>query len=509
MVAVRTRSRPEAAPLHATERNPNRDTTGGRVANVSAKMGEPFIPWQRLVADIAGEIDPATGYPWYKEILLVGLRQIGKTSFIRAKFTDTCLFTPRATARYTAQNRTMALQRLETDMWHPIAASPLAAFLDRNVGRRTKKPGLSGKGGQEHIQFVNDSAWWIDSVKATSGHGPTLDLGGIDEAFAHGDARIEQAMRPAMNNVPHAQLLVASAAGDSSSVYLRNKLEVARARLELEQTKPLHQRRSRTALIEYAAPEGADREDPDTWWGCHPALGYLTDQATFEAALEAFASDPEEFDRAYLGWWPSAKAPDPVIPKLAWNELALGEDAVDWTGQPVWSVDVAPDRDWSAIGLAARHPSKRAYLEVVDHEPGTHWVVARMVQLRSLFGGDVVAIDGTGPAGALVTDLEAEGFLVQRLNGRDKADACGELYDDALSGRIAHPGDPVLNGALFSAIKRRTADTWTFWRGKSLADITPLYAVTLARHVLAQMIGDDYDVDDSTYGLDPDPDDDL
>lgn len=485
--------RPEAVPLHATERNPQRETTGGRVANVSAKMGEPFIPWQRAAADVLGEIDPADGTPWYKELLLVGLRQIGKTTLVRAKFTDTALFTPNATLRYTAQNRTMALARLERDMWGPIAASPLRAFLDANVGRRTKKPGLSGKGGQEHIAFANGSEWGIDSVKKSSGHGPTLDLGGIDEAFAHADARIEQAMRPAMNNVPHAQLLIASAAGDASSTYLRAKLEAARARLELDLTKPLHERRSRTALIEYAAPPEADPMDPATWWRCHPALGYLTTEAAFAAAMEGFASDLDEFYRAYLGWWPAAKVPDPVIPRLAWNELGRDEDAIDWTGDPVWSIDVAPDRDWAAIGFAAEHPGARAYLEVVDHEQGTTWCVRRLVQLRSLFGGDVVAIDGAGAAGALVVELEAEGFLVKRLSIRDKVDACGALYDDALSGVLLHGKDPELDNALFSAVKRYTDGAWTFWRGRSLQDITPLYAVTLARYVLTQLVGDRYD----------------
>ena len=494
---MRTRGRPEAVPLYATERNPNRETTGGRVANVGAKMGEPFIPWQRLAADLAGEIDPADGTPWYKEFLLVGLRQIGKTSFVRAKITDCCLYTPRATVRYTAQNRTMALQRLERDFWHPISTSPLSAFLDTTVGRRTKKIGLSGKGGQEHIAFSNGAAWWIDSVKATSGHGPTLNLGAIDEAFAHPDGRVEQAMRPAMNNVPSAQLFIASAAGDSTSTYLRDKLEAARARVLLDQTKPMHQRRSRTALIEYAAPADADREDPATWWGCHPALGYLTTEPVFQAALEAAESDPDEFNRPFLGWWPSAKVPDPVIPRASWAGIGLDEDDIEWTGEPVWSVDVAPDREMAAVGFAARHPGARAYVEVIDHEPGAHWVVRRLVQLRAQFGGNIVAIDGSGAAGALAIDLEDEGFDVRRLTVRDKVDACGALYDDALSGLLRHGKDTVLNAALFSAVKRHTDGAWTFWRGKSLADITPLYVVTLARHVLSELIGDDYDVMDS------------
>ncbi|WP_182112898.1 hypothetical protein [Actinotalea sp. JY-7876] len=459
------------------------------------------MPWQRLAADIAHEIDPETGLPWYQEILLVVLRQCGKTTLLRAELTDTCLFKPKARVRYTAQNRLMALGRLEADFWEPINASPLRSFLNPRVGRRTGKPGLSGKNGQEAISFANGATWGIDSVKSTSGHGPSLHKGAIDEAFAHPDARIEQAMTPAMATIPDAQLYIASAAGDASSVYLRQKLEAARARVQLENAKPLHQRVSRTALIEYAAPAGADRADPATWWACHPALGYTITEAKIRAAMESFEHEPEEFDRAYLGWWPSAKVPDPVIPRLAWNDLKVDEDKADWTGEPVWCVDVAPERDWTSIGFAAKTPGARAHLEVIDHEQGPpHWAVRRLVQLRGLLGGNVVAIDGQGGAGALEKDLEREGFIVQRLSLRDKVDACGGLYDDALSGLIKHMGDSVLDGALFSAVKRYTGDAWTFWRGKSLKDITPLYAVTLARHVLVQLWGDDYDPDESTYG---------
>lgn len=496
----RAGDRAEAVPLHATERNPQRETKGRRVANVSAKiMGRPFIPWQHDLADLAHEIDPATGMPWYSEILVVVERQCGKTTYGRAELTDTCLYKPNAIVRYTAQNRLMANQRLEADFWRPISQSPLAITLDTRVGRRTGKLGLSGKNGQEHIAFANGSTWWIDSVKATSGHGPTLHKGLIDEAFAHPDGRVEGSMTPATQNVPDSQLYVMSAAGDINSGYLRAKLEAARARVLLDQTKPMHERRSRTALIEYAVGPGEDPDDPETWWHRHPGLGHVTTQAKIEAARESFAHDPDEFYRAYCGIWPTAKVPDPVIPRVAWNDQARTEEQIDWTGEPVWSIDVAPDRDWSAIALAARHPGVRAWLEVVAYEQGTHWTVRHLVALRQQFGGNVVAIDGSGAAGALAADLEAEGFDVRRLTIRDKVDACGGLYDDVLSGLVLHGADPVLDGALFSAVKRSTDNAWTFWRGKSLRDISPLYAVTLARHVLVQLIGQDYDVLESVY----------
>lgn len=494
----RAGGRPEAVPLYCTERNPSRETTGGRVAAVSAKVGEPYIPWQRMVADIAHEIDPHTGLPWYSEVLIVAQRQTGKSSQARAELTDTCLFTPGATVRYTAQTRLMAYERLERDFYLPLRNSPLRAFLDTSVGlKRRERPGFSGKTGSEHISFANGSVWRIDSVKAASGHGPKLNKGLIDEAFAHVDSRVEGSMIPATTNVPDSQLWIMSAAGDHTSTYLKDKLAMARARVEMDATKPLHERTSHTMLVEYGAPRSADREDPETLWKYHPAVGYLTTIAKLEAARQASEANPQDWDRAYLSWWPERKVADPIIPRLAWGSCALEEAQINWTGDPVWAVDVAPDRDWSAIGMAARHSGRRAYVELLAHEQGTHWVVRHLVTLRAEHGGDMVAIDGSGAAGALEAELAAAGFIVKRMTLRDKIDACGGLYDDALSGELAHPGDPVLNTALFSSVKKSTDGAWTFWRGKSLLDISPVYAVTLARHLLVQLVGTDYNILDS------------
>lgn len=497
---MRAGGRPEAEPLWATERNPARETKGGRVAAVSARMGRTFMPHQRLIADVAKEIDPVTGDPWYREIVIVIERQAGKTTYVRADLTDRALYKRNALLRYTAQTRGMALERLERDFWTPINESPLRSFLDAKVGRRTGKPGLSGKNGSERIQFVNGSQLGIDSVKSTSGHGPTLDAGAIDEAFAQPDWRVDQAMSPAMITVPDAQLIVASAAGDASSHYLREKSAAARARLELELTRPLHRRTSRTAYFEYAVAPGEDPDDPATWWHRHPALGYTITEAALHAEQEKYEANPDEFYRAYCGIWPAAKLPDPVVPRASWSAIKLDEAEIDWRDEPVWGLDVSPDRDWTSVGMAARHPGRRAYVEVLDHEQGTHWAVRRLVQLRQRFGGDVVAIDGASGAGALERDLENEGFTVSRLNVTQKADACGGWYDDVLAGLLAHPDDPVLNAALFSAVKHRVADRWVFSRGRSLQDITPLYAVLLARFALAERMADDYDVDASTYG---------
>ena len=495
--------RSEAAPSHGTLRT-NRETIGARDAKVSAHLGQPFIPWQRDAADVFGEIDPATGFPWYQEWCLLVQRQAGKTTLVRARLTRRCITTPHARVRYTAQTQGDAEERLKKDFWQPISESPFGALLNQRVGRRSQQIGYDASTGKETIEFANGSSWGTAAGKSTSGHGPTLDDGVIDEAFAHKDGSIESAMRPAMLNKPQAQLGVASAAGDADSVYLHQKIIALRAMVELENELPVHERRSRVAFIEYGAPIDADPDDPETYWQHHPSVGWLTSIERILGARQGhiLAGEPEEADRAYLSWWPARKAPDPVIPIAAWNDAGANSDEVDWSGAPMWSIDVSPDRDRTSIGLAGEIDQEHVWLEVPASEYGTGWAVRHLEKLRGEFGGHQVVIDGAGGAGALEQPLKDAGFEVIRLSVREVHDACQAMYDELLQQLVRHGSDPVLNSAMLSAVKRKTDGGFHWVRGRSLADITPFYAVTLAKHAFRTRRVRRYDPLESV--LDPD-----
>lgn len=500
--------RSEAAPLLATERNPNRETIGRRHGNIARKITsgsdrgfQGFMPWQQLVADVAGEVDPATGGLWYRTVVLQGLRQIGKTTLGRAQCTDTALFHPGALVIYTAQTKTMAEQRLRRDFYLPLADSPLNIYLDQAVGRRAGTPGFNGKTGSNQIAFANRSIWGVDAVKDDSAHGPALRRGLIDEAFAHKDASLEAGMVPAMSTFDDAQLGIYSAAGNADSEYFRKRTDAAEAVLRLELEKPLAERTSRTAYFRFAAPRDADRYDPETWWSCHPALGWTISEGTVQGALESFeSSEPEEFDRAYLGWWATKRLKKWIVPQLLWETTSIEPEAAEWD-RPIWAVDISPERDWASIGYAAP-TSTGPWLEVVAHGPGTRWLAGQLRKLRREFGGDVVAIDRKVATRALVREFEDDGFLVRELNEREVVDACMNLFDAAVSERLVHSKtDTDLDGALASAVKLNVGDgAWKFGRGKSLQDISPLYAVTLALFVLIETFGDDYDLLQSFHG---------
>ncbi|WP_062516479.1 hypothetical protein [Demequina gelatinilytica] len=470
-------------------------------------MGEPLMPWQRWVLDVALEIDPSTGHFFYREVRIALPRQQGKTTAVKTRALFQALAWAKQRIVYTAQSRNMARQRLEEDFYDPISASVLAATLARTSG---DKPGFRAQAGSEHISFINRSGWWIDAVTKKSGHGPSLDLGLIDEAFAHVDSRIEQAMRPAMMQRPNAQLWVLSTAGDGDSLYWRQKVDDLRDRIASGAE-------SRVAGFEWSADDDADPDDPEVWRSVMPAYGVILRDAIYGPRGEVIepelvaagedlvraerdSMDEDDFRRAFLNQWVDKKATQGIIAFEPWKACTVPDNDPDvWTGDPLWAIDVSPYRDSVSIAMAGAPAlaDRRTFAEVVTRLEDTRNAVGTLVKLRTDHGGNIVAVDGTGAAGSLIPDLEEAGFEVIQFGQRDKVAACGSFYDAVYEGSFSHMNDPLLNDAVLSARKRDIGDgAWVFTR-RGLNDITPLYAVLLARWAWIKERTDDYDIADS------------
>src|SRR5262245_51041578 len=90
LVAPQTTPLLSCTPKYATRRRPERDSFGGDLAKVAAALGQPFMPWQAEAAMIGCEIDPVTGGPAYREVIITVPRQSGKTTLYLAWQIDRC-----------------------------------------------------------------------------------------------------------------------------------------------------------------------------------------------------------------------------------------------------------------------------------------------------------------------------------------------------------------------------------------------------------------------------------
>ncbi|NEB04514.1 terminase [Streptomyces sp. SID13726] len=470
-------------PLWGTPRRPGFKSLGPAAWRVMEALGYPPMPWQKYVLDVALEIDPVTGTFVHREVGLSVSRQQGKTQQILALMVHRIAAWQRQTVIYAAQTRGMARTRWEDEF--------LATMDDSSIAGRYRVRKTNGH--EAIIWSKTRSKLGITANTEKAGHGPALDLGVIDEAFAHEDDRLEQAFSPAMLTKPMAQLWWASAGGTDRSVWLNKKREQGRALIEQMWATGEY---PSVAYFEWFAPEDMPRDDPETWRFCLPALGYTVSEDIIRSELDKMAGDPSAFDRAYLNRTRKAVPPsDPNIPREAW---AVAVDRESCPGTDLaFAIDVAQDRKHASIGVASLRPDGLFHLELVDRRPGTDWVVPAITRLREIHDPVAVAVASYGaPAASLIDDLVAAGIEVPKnperpargdlsiLRVHDLTEACGQITDTLIQGGARHIDQRELTGAVNAARTRRQGDAWTLDRTNSPVDIAPLCAVTFARWAL-------------------------
>lgn len=421
------------------------------------------MPWQQYVADVALEVDPATGRLAYQEIGLTVPRQSGKTTLWLALMVHRALgfgppTGPRQNILYTAQTRNDARKKFEDE--HVTA-------LDGSSLRKLFRTRMTN--GSEAILWRNGSKHAITSTTEKAGHGETLDMGVVDEAFSQVDDRVEQAMKPAMVTRRNAQFGWTSTAGTAASLYLLSKVELGRAVVENDLSKGL-------CFFEWAADPAADPADPATWESCMPAYGLTA----LPEAVENFqrTMKANEFRRAFLNIADTEAGPERVIDAVTWQNLADTSSTVP--GVVAFAADMAPDRRSAAIAVAGARQDGRMHVAIVKAGRGVDWVVPELVKLSEEASPCVVVVDAAGPAGSLIAPLDRAGIEVYKPSAREAAQACGQFYDAATSDALRHRDQPELNAALDGAARRPLGDAWAWARKTSSSDISPLVAATLA-----------------------------
>lgn len=491
-------------PRVGTLRNPERKTYGHVVAKVAKQLGTPFMPWQRYVADVALEVNPATGALQYRDVTLLVPRQSGKTTLILAIETHRALYMGREAYKhrpaqgkrqrilYAAQNRNAAREKFVEDQLPILNDSPL---------RKRYAARLSN--GSEGLTWDTGANFSITSNTETAGHGKTLDLGVEDEFFAAEDFRMEQAYSPAMITRWSPQHWRISTEGTvEKSLYLAAKVALGRELVESG-------RQTATCYIEWSDQDG-NRNDPATWWHCMPALGYTVTEDVIAAELEKL--DAAEFDRAYLNRRRGLRAaPDPNVPSVeAWTDRE--KQGAQCGADVAIAVDISPARDRASIGVVGAGDGELRHVELIENRPGVDWLITRIKQLHKRWNPLVWVLDGTAPVRSLLIEMEQAGIKRSGLEPKrgelwvmstqEFAAACGAYTDAVRSGTVQHPGQPEMAAALAVAKSRPVNDAYRWARRLADGDITPLVVGTLAvagyeaRKYLAE---DNYDAMDNIW----------
>lgn len=467
-------------------------TLGPKVSRVMEDLGYPPMPWQRYALDVALELDPDTNIFAYREVGLSIPRQQGKTQSVLGVMIHRIRAWKRQNVVYTAQTRGMARQRWEDEFLVTLDLSSLASKY------RTRKT----NGNEAIIWSKTRSKLGITSNTEKAGHGPPLDLGVMDEAFAHEDDRLEQAFAPAMATKPMAQLWWASAGGTEKSVWLNKKRAKGRELVEEMWRTGVH---PSVAYLEWFGSPELDRNDPETWFTCMPALCRSPTACSCDSerkwrhtiTVNTVRADKDrmdelEFDRAYLNR--TRKHTPPADLNVPSKEWPLRVDAASKSGKDlVLAFDISPLRESASIAIYSVRPDGIGHVEVIEHRSGTSWLVDRIAQLKERYKPIAIALDAKGPAGTELLELEKRGIRRPADPAKpqrgdlaiptflDVAASCGQFADAVRQGTLRHIDQAQLNIAMAGARSRPLGDAWAWARKAADVDISPLVAATLAR----------------------------
>ena len=424
-------------------------------------LGAPLIPWQRHVADLVGELDERGRYRYLVAVVIVP-RRAGKTHVALTRALTVTRRRPRSRAFYAAHRRETAAA-MWRDQWFPdVEASPL---WPRFVGLRRSN------GSEAFTWRHNRSTFRLLPPDGDAMRSFASDLAVIDEArefsIDHG-MDYEAACFPTQRTGLGGQTLIMSNAGTASSTWLARWRDIGRA-ATADPT-------SRIAYVEYAAPEGADVDDPATLLAAHPGIGYHVDVDAIRA--DQAIMTPDAFAAEYLGWWPETLVDDTLVDAWARGELERAE----LTDPVVFALEVDEDRTTCAIVAAGSSSSGATVVELIEHRSHGPWVGPRLVELCEAWNPAALTWDAGGPAAALGPDLVGAPTRLVPLRTAEVAAASGSLYDALVHARrVVHRADDDMTAAVAAARRRRAGGSWLYDRRQPGAG--PFLAAALAAWV--------------------------
>lgn len=447
-------------PKFATRRDPSRPTLGARTGPFARIwLRQPLMPWQQLVADVAGELLP-NGRLAYPLVVVTVQRQAGKSHLSLARKAERCLSVPGYRSWYTAQTGGDARDQF-LKFGESVAATPLDRVTRTLVGN-----------GREVMHFLNGSTLRPHPPTEQALHGKQSDDNDVDEAWAHSEEEgkaILQAIAPTQLTRPRPQTWIWSAGGTAESTWLASL--VARIR----DGDPA------ICGFEWGIPDELALDDLQAIAEHHPAYGHLVTVDSIRA-LRTQLVDDSEFARAAGNRW--TEVIGGAIRWGIWEQVRHPAPLPD-EGAVGYGAARSADGTQVAIAAAARTPDGLVVAELLDVLPGA-WGAADRVRHWATDGPVAIAKDG--PSAALVEDLTGWRRLMA-VDNRGLSVAFGDFLDaiDPKARAYRFRPHPDLDAGVRVLGKRSLGDGgYVPARIASGAPIAAPEAVVLACHALSR-----------------------
>ena len=355
--------------------------------------------------------------------------------------------------------------------------------------------------GSKRLQLTGGRDYRVKASNRKAGRGMTADLVLMDELREQQTWEAWAALSKTGMARKSSLIWCMSNAGDGTSVVLRHFRIKAHSRLgdpdgiaaALGESEPISDENADTGalgLFEWSAPPDADPGDEEGWRQANPSLGYTLELSTLRAS---YADDPiNVFKTECLCQWVTSTV-TPPFPVEAWDAGKDENSRIEKDSPLWWGIDISTDRTKASIAVCGRREDGDWHVELVEYRSGTGWLISWLMNtVPNYKTGMRIALQSRGAPVASMMDVigAIDGVEIIECAGKDVSGWCGRLWDAVASSLpdsetdatpVHHITQPALDLAANIAATRPLGDgAWTWDRNKSMEDISPLVAVTMA-----------------------------
>ena len=423
----------------------------------------PLLPWQEFILKDMLTVDKK-GLWIRKTNLLLIARQNGKTHLARMLILAH-LVKWNTNVLMMSSNRSMALDTFRQ----------VAMLLENNDHLKGFVKQIRYANGTESIEMLSGAR--LDVVAATRDGSRGRSVNGllfIDEVREINEEAF-RAATPTTRAHPNSHTLLTSNAGDAFSTVLNDLRERA-----------LSYPPKTFGFYEYSAPQYCKINDKAAWAMANPSMGYTI---TAEAIEESIATSPIETTRTetLCQWIDSLQSPWPhgVLEATSDSDLIMNPGSLT-----IFGFDVSPSRRNASLVAGQILPDGRIGFGIIDQWESQVAVddlkiAAAIKGYADIYKPRLVCYDKYTTQ-SISDRLSNAGVMVEDVSGQKFYQACGDLLDGLVNGRVVHSGQAELI-AQFNNCAAKVNDTaWRIVKRKSAGDVSAPIAVAMVVSKLSQ-----------------------
>jgi phage terminase large subunit-like protein len=400
-----------------------------------------LLPWQEYVLKDLLAVDKAGKWRRKTSLLLVA-RQNGKTHLARIRILAGLFVFGEKNIVAMSSNRGMALDTFRK----------VVEVIEDNPMLMAQVKQIRVANGQESVELLNGARYEI--VAATR-----------EDSWT--------AAKPITRARPNSQIFMTSNAGDAYSSVLNDL-----------RSKALSYPPPTMGYWEYSADDFAKITDKSAWYQANPALGYLIDESTIEEAIATSSVEATRTETLCM-WISALKSP---WPHQAFEDLGFAELKLEPGRLTIFGMDISVNKKMASlvagqimddgkvgVGVIAQFESQVAIDELKMAIEVNEW--AKQYKPRMICFDKYATM-------SVAERLSQSGHKIQDMSGTVFYQACSDLYDAIVNGRLVHAGQQTLVDSMNNCAAKESDAGWRIVRRKSAGDVSAAISLAMVVHQL-------------------------